>query len=89
MAIVNGLVRFMLGANRILSVYFRVSDIPTIQQQCGANRILSVNFHVSDVHTILQQCGANRILLVYFCEQDVRMHSATVWSKSFLFSKFS
>ena len=70
-------------------VKLRVSDVRTIQQQCGANCILSVNFCASNVHTILQQGGANRILSIYFCERDVHMHSATVWGKSFLFSKFS
>ena len=77
------------GANHILSVYFCVCDIHTILQQCGANRIFSVNFCVRDVLTIQQQCGANCILSVYFCEQDVCTHSATVWGKPFLFSKFS
>jgi len=75
--------------SRIFSVNFCVSDVRTILQQCGANRILSVNFRVRDVRTIQQQCGANRILSVYFCERDVHTHSATVWGKSFLFSKFS
>ena len=49
----------------------------------------TVFFQYTFVRTIQQRCGVNCILSVYFCKRDVHTHSATVWGKLFLFSKFS
>ena len=72
------------GANRILSVNFRVSDIHTIQQQ-GQTTFFQHTFAnrmcVRDSATE-QQCGVNRFRSVNFCEHDAHTISDYTGARS-------